>query len=192
MTEISPDADIMARTLYGEARGCGAAGMRHVASVILNRAAHPRWWGNDPVSVCVAPEQFSCWNKNDPNLPKLKKITTADPIFSVAVGIAEAAIAGTLTDETGGADSYYAVSMPHPPAWAPRAVKTFTDGWHQFCRVELPAERDMPDAAPVSVQAVNEPPAPLNPPPAGSTVVASDPDNSADVLMAAERAEMQG
>jgi hypothetical protein len=39
---------------------------------------------------------------------------------------------------------------------------------------------------------VNEPPASLNPQPAVSTVVASDPDNSADVLMAREQAEMQG
>lgn len=163
MTEISPVTHIMAQTLFGEARGCGAAGMRNVAAVIMNRVHHPRWWGNDVVSVCLAPEQFSCWNKNDPNLPKLKKVTAADPTFSVALGIAEAAIAGKLVDETNGADSYYAASMSRPPSWAARAVRTFADGWHLFFRVELPAERDQPDAAPVSVHAI-------------------DPDNSADAL----------
>ena len=34
--------DVLARTLWAEARGEGQAGMEAVACVILNRAAHPR------------------------------------------------------------------------------------------------------------------------------------------------------
>ena len=131
-----PDAeDTLARTLWGEARGCGAAGMRHVASVILNRAAHPRWWGHDVASVCLAPEQFSCWNVGDPNRAKLLAVTSADPWFSIAQGIAGAALSGGNPDETHGADSYYALSMETPPAWTKSAVHTYSDGWHSFWRV---------------------------------------------------------
>ena len=129
---------MLARTLWGEARGCGAVGMRHVASVILNRVRHPRWWGHDIPSVCQAPYQFSCWLRSDPNRAKLLAVTDADPMFRVALTVGAVAIAGTLEDETDGADSYYAMSMPAPPSWAERATRTFSDGWHVFCRVELP------------------------------------------------------
>jgi len=135
-----------AKTIWGEARGCGQVGMSHVASVILNRATHPRWWGTDIVKVCTAPWQFSCWNENDPNLRKMNAVTIADPQFAVATRIAEQAIAGNLLDETGGADSYYARSMSKPPSWASRGKKTFEDQWHIFYRLELPAPSGDPDA----------------------------------------------
>lgn len=111
--------------------------MQHVASVILNRANNPRWWGTDIVSVCQKPWQFSCWNESDLNRAKLLAVTEADPEFRTAMFIA--CQAGSLPDLTGGADSYYALSMAEPPAWVSRAVRTMTDGWHAFYRVELPA-----------------------------------------------------
>jgi hypothetical protein len=150
----------MSRTIYGEARGTGAAGMRHVAAVILNRADNPRWWGRDIISVCLAPYQFSCRNRDDPNYPKLMAVTEDDLEFRIAVGIATAAIGRKLFDETGGADSYFALSMKRPPAWAPRAHKTLADGWHQFCRVELPAPSGEPEAPCVSVHTPAETAAP--------------------------------
>lgn len=130
--------DIMARTLWGESRGAGPEGMSHVANVVMNRVAHPRWWGNDTISVCKTPWQFSCWNKSDPNRAKLEAVTSDDPMFAAALRIAAQAIAGRLPDATDGADSYYAQSMMRPPAWSQRATRTFSDGWHVFCRVELP------------------------------------------------------
>jgi N-acetylmuramoyl-L-alanine amidase len=159
MSDTSQAADVLARTLWGEARGCGAAGMRNVSMVIMNRVKHPRWWGHDIVSVCLDPEQFSCWNANDPNLPKLKAVTTEDPAFRLALTVAQAAIAGTVTDITKDADSYYAVTMRTPPAWAARATRTVTDGWHWFCRVELPAESGQPEAPTASIEANLTPPA---------------------------------
>ena len=41
--------DTLARTLWGEARGEGRAGMQAVANVIRNRAARPGWWGRSVV-----------------------------------------------------------------------------------------------------------------------------------------------
>ena len=132
MPSILETTDCLARTIWGEARSCGAAGMRHVACVVLNRASHPTWWGVSIESVCLQPYQFSCRNADDPNQAKLQAVTTKDPEFMVAMQIASAAVHGKLIDETGGADSYYAVSMQTPPAWATGAHRTFTDGWHNF------------------------------------------------------------
>jgi spore germination cell wall hydrolase CwlJ-like protein len=151
--EFPQSVDTLARTIWGEARGCGASGMGHVANVIINRIDSPRWWGDDVISVCRAPRQFSCWNADDPNYDKLLAATTANTEFAVAVALSLRAVGRKLPDETGGADSYYATSMRQPPAWAKRAEKTFSDGWHTFLRVELPAPSGGPDAAPVSVHA---------------------------------------
>lgn len=135
---ISDDIDCLARTVWGEARGCGAVGMRHVASVVINRVLHPRWWGRSVLGVCCQPWQFSCRNVGDPNLPLLLAVTPADPLFSEALAIARAAVSGQLVDETHGADSYYALSMRTPPAWAGSAVRTMTDAWHRFYRTITP------------------------------------------------------
>jgi hypothetical protein len=144
--------DTLARTLWGEARGCGVDGMGHVANVIINRVDSPRWWGDDVISVCRAPGQFSCWNADDPNYSKLLAVTTKDsPEFAIAVALSLKAVGRKLPDATGNADSYYALTMKRPPSWAARAEKTFSDGWHVFLRVELPAPDGGPDAAPVSV-----------------------------------------
>jgi N-acetylmuramoyl-L-alanine amidase len=162
----SDPLDVLARTIWGEARGTGITGMKHVASVILNRAAHPRWWGHDVVSVCLKPYQFSCWNSKDPNLPKLSRVTVADRQFSDARYIASQALAGRLVDETGGADSYYALSSRNPPSWIAKATHTMSDGFHAFWRVELHAPEGQPQApAPPAV---------------------SNPDTSADELNAEE------
>lgn len=170
-TTVQPNTqtsvDVMARTLYGEARGCGADGMKHVAMVILNRVHHPRWWGTGVIGVCQAPYQFSCWNKNDPNRAKIEAVTDTDPIFVQAIAIATQAIAGNLPDVTSGADSYFALSMAQPPTWIERATKTYQDAWHAFYRVELPmpgtATPAVPDgdprAAPVALHSIVVPPA---------------------------------
>ena len=129
--------DVFARTLWGEARGEGLVGMEAVACVIRNRAAHPGWWGKDIRGVCLAPQQFSCWNAGDPNLPKLKAVTAADGQFSVALQAANAAASGTLADITDGADSYFALHTPMPK-WATSDKFIKNIGNHAFYRVQIP------------------------------------------------------
>lgn len=143
--------DTLARTLWGEARGCGTIGMSHVCNVVINRANNPRWWGDNVIQVCMAASQFSCWNVGDPNYKKLLTVDETDPEFRAAVGLAMMAVNRKLPDATGGADSYYALSMKSPPSWEKRAAETMDDGFHQFLRVELPAPDGGPDAPTVSV-----------------------------------------
>lgn len=122
--------DVVARTLWGEARGEGAEGMQAVANVIANRVARPGWWGRDWRGVCLAPYQFSCWLPSDPNLIKLSMVTADDPAFAAALQIAASAVNGTLADITGGATNYHAVGIH--PAWADEMTVTAQIGRHVF------------------------------------------------------------
>ena len=135
---INDPADVLARTIWGEARGEPSGGMEAVASVILNRAAYPRWWGHDIVSVCLHPWQFSCWNADDPNRSQLMAVTEADPQFTEALNIAAAAVAGALPDTTNRADSYADLRVCHPK-WAANNAPVAKIGNHTFFRLEIPA-----------------------------------------------------
>src|SRR3546814_13540556 len=71
--------DVLARTVWGEARGESVRGMEAVASVVVNRvrraiARGGYWWGNDVVGVCLRPCQFSCWADGDPNRPEKRRV----------------------------------------------------------------------------------------------------------------------
>ncbi|MDD2775531.1 MAG: cell wall hydrolase [Gallionella sp.] len=138
-TGMTPQ-EIVARTIWGECRSGGEAGMSAVANVIMNRANNPRWWGADPAMVCTKPYQFSVWNY-DPNPGSDHEatltVTMADPIFAEAIQIAMRALAGLLPDATENADSYYAVGTP-TPHWARVGTYTVTIGGQAFYRTELP------------------------------------------------------
>lgn len=134
------DIDILARTLWGEARGEGLHGMIAVGWAIRNRVeadlnndGKPDWWGEGYTGVCRAPYQFSCWNKNDPNYAYLigqKIIQTSE--FSAAIQAAQSVISGRIPDPTGGATHYYAASMKTPPNWAVKGKRTQQIGGHIF------------------------------------------------------------
>jgi spore germination cell wall hydrolase CwlJ-like protein len=111
------DDDAMARTICGEARGEGNTGMQAVANVIMNRVAHPCWWGDSVKEVCLKPFQFSCWNVGDPNRSVILNLDESFSVYRDALTIARQAIAGTLPDITNGATSYYAAGTPEP-RWA--------------------------------------------------------------------------
>ena len=122
--------DVIARTIWGEARGEGDEGMAAVAAVVMNRAAKGGWWGTTPVAVALMPWQFSAWNQNDPNRAKVEAVTTDDPSFARAVEIATAAIDGTLPDITGGATHYHTKAVA--PAWADQSKIVADVGNHLF------------------------------------------------------------
>lgn len=105
-TDIFSDAQIVARTIYGEARNQVPLGQKAIACVIMNRARHGGWWGSTPREVCLKPFQFSCWNANDPNRSLMLAVDPLDPVFSPLLEIAQSAMAGALIDVTAGADSY--------------------------------------------------------------------------------------
>ncbi len=123
---------ILARTLYGEARGEGAAGMAAVAAVILNRVKAESWFGSSVIEVALKPKQFSAWNDGDPNRAVIEALVpgTGNATFDQAYEIAGQAIAGTLADPTGGATHYHNASVN--PAWADPAKVAAVIGNHVF------------------------------------------------------------
>lgn len=133
------EIDVLARTLWGEARGEGKAGMEAVACVILNRVEiarklHGYWWGNNIMQVCQKPFQFSCWNKSDPNFRKLTSVTENDIYFATALRVARRAVLGFVKDPTYGATHYHARNLTgnSAPDWAKGQKPTAVIGRHVF------------------------------------------------------------
>lgn len=132
--------DVLARTLWGEARGEETSGMEAVACVILNRVRVAQskggkyWWGSDIISVCQKPYQFSCWNRSDPNYRRLTEVDESNIHFATALRIARRAVAGTINDFTGGATHYYADYIA-APMWAKGEMPTLKLGRHIFFRL---------------------------------------------------------
>lgn len=132
--------DVLARTLWGEARGEGTGGMAAVANVILNRVKMADekggiyWWGNNIISVCQKPYQFSCWNRSDPNYKKLLAVTEkTDVHYATAVRIARRAVAGVLDDPTNNATHYHALGIT--PEWTYGQSPSAIIGHHIFYRL---------------------------------------------------------
>ena len=124
---------ILARTIYGEARGEGRKGMTAVANVIINRAAIGGWWGDSIINVAQAPWQFSAWNANDPNRAIIENLMPGDnEIFDLAYLIAGDAMAGDTVDETKGATHYHTTAIN--PHWADPAKQVAQIGSHVFYR----------------------------------------------------------
>ncbi len=127
--------DVLARTIYGEARGEPVRGKEAVAAVVVNRVRRARlrngyWWGHDIKSVCQKPWQFSCWNESDPNRDKLCAVTSANSVFKTCLRVARRAVAGTLKDPTAGATHYHALGIE--PPWARGHEPSATIGRHKF------------------------------------------------------------
>jgi N-acetylmuramoyl-L-alanine amidase len=133
------EIDVLARTMWGEARGQGDKGMEAVACVVLNRvrvaddAGGKYWWGNSIIQVCQKSYQFSCWNRSDPNFKKLQAVDAKNIYFATAVRIARRACAGVLADITNGATHYHADSIK--PYWARGETPVAVIGSHVFYRL---------------------------------------------------------
>ena len=130
------DRDVLARTIWGEARGESLAGKVAVAWTIRNRVFDGKeksWWGEGYTGVCQAKYQFSCWNSNDPNYPFLSGARQI-PFRELAQCrvVADQVIDDKVPDPTGGATHYYAIAMKKAPAWATKAKQTLKLGGHVF------------------------------------------------------------
>ena len=133
------ELDVMARTVWGKARGEGISGMQAVAHVIINRVAVSKsfggyWWGNNILEVCQKPYQFSCWNKDDPNRRLVIAVNEEnDPLFATAKRTCSRVLLGFLPDSTYGADHYHARNiLPH---WAEGQNPTARIGRHIFYKL---------------------------------------------------------
>lgn len=134
--QLDRDVDVLARTIYGEARGELVRGQEAVAAVVINRVRRARdrggryWWGANIEAVCQKDWQFSCWNLGDPNREKIEAVTPENKTFKTCLRVARRAATGTLKDPTVGATHYHALGMS--PPWARRRAPCAEIGGHQF------------------------------------------------------------
>lgn len=134
---MNRDIQILARTVYGEARGeyghqqGGLSSLLAVANVVMNRLQQKTWYGRTIIEVCQKPWQFSCWNQNDPNYPLLMADVIGDPLYQTCYQVAERVSLGHWPDVTKGCDHYHADHVS-APKWAYGLNPKIIIGHHWF------------------------------------------------------------
>ena len=120
-----PKEEILALTIYGEARGEPIDGQIAVGCVIRNRVERL----NSYIKVCLAKEQFSCWNTNDPNYVVLTEMADkllmgqdiVDLDYQQCQYVASGIINWFIKDITNGAKYYMVTTLldsSNRPRWA--------------------------------------------------------------------------
>jgi N-acetylmuramoyl-L-alanine amidase len=143
MIDLTSDLQVLAATVYGEARGDGRLGQEAVACVVTNRVAlrhvtDRKQFGDGTVrGCCLVPEQFSCWNRGDPNRAKLFALdfVTAEASLSGCIAVAAQALAGALADPTHGATFYKVSTLAWPREWGAETPPLATIGRQSFYRL---------------------------------------------------------
>lgn len=136
---MSNDHDILARTLYGEARGefqktdGGLAALIAVGNVIMNRVKHPTCFQRTVQEVCQHPFQFSCWNANDPNARIVRDVTDKNALFKECLRVAQNVMDGTWPDLTQGCDHYHTIHVA--PYWSRGKKPKYKVGRHIFFKL---------------------------------------------------------
>ncbi len=133
--DISAEQTCLAQAVYFEARGEPLAGQFAVASVVLNRVAHPAY----PNAVCAVVFEgssrrdacqfsFACDGRADRPVP--------GRAWHRSLRVAGQVAAGLRPDLTGRATHYHAESVD--PAWAATLTHTLTIGGHRFYHTRGP------------------------------------------------------
>lgn len=126
---MNSDIDILARTIYGEARGETYKGKKAVAHVIMNRTSLERFkYDMSIAATCLRAWQFSAWLPNDPNVEKMHLITLDTPLFRECYRAALEAM--DEADFTNGATHYHTKAID--PNWAQGKVPCWSEGSHLF------------------------------------------------------------
>lgn len=126
------DIQVAARTIYGEARNQGSAGMEAVAWVIANRFKANRWYSAKTLAgTCLKKAQFSCWNRDDPNFSLIANLSDDDSILNKCIlCIGNVLSAESSNDPTHGATFYHTEDITAP--WDTQMTKTVQIGAHIF------------------------------------------------------------
>lgn len=135
------DVEILARTIYGEARGeysgrVGIAALIAVGNVVMNRLNARCWYGSTIQEICQKPMQFSCWNRDDPNRSILMQESIDDPILTICREVATNVSRNQWPDMTKGSNHYHASTMSVYPQWAQNTKPKVHIGNHIFYQLK--------------------------------------------------------
>lgn len=115
----STDEEILARTLWGEARNDSEAVMQGVASVVMNRLRRKVWWGDTLRQVCTGGGQFPCWQPWNALYPQMtSRQPPTDAAYTRARDMARRALTSSLPDNTFGSTHYCPIWLSPLPPWA--------------------------------------------------------------------------
>lgn len=118
---LTAASNVVAKTIYAEARGEGNRGMRYIASVVYNRA-------NGDASrfevECLRFKQFSCWNGRVDI-----EVDERDSAWAFCLDLEEKLMTGKFTPTTK-ARHFYARNI-NTPRWA-RGCRRELVGNHYF------------------------------------------------------------
>lgn len=142
------DLDIMALTVWAEARGEGPDGIAAVAWVIRNRFENPGWWSrqrgdgipDDTIAaVCLDAYQFSCWNSSDPQRSRLLNPATKERSdYKLCRKICLDVLQSPIEDDfVKGADHYCTKAVVRHTRWARGRTPVKVIGNHQFYHIGL-------------------------------------------------------
>ncbi len=129
MKFTAKDVEIMARTIYGEARGESPLGKKAVGHVLINRARRGGWFGKTVSQCALYPQQFSCWNQNDPNRVKMQGVDLGDPLYRECMLAALEAMGDPDNDPTHGSHHYHTHNVS--PKWS-KGHSYLSIGGHRF------------------------------------------------------------
>ena len=145
MLDLTSDLDVLAATIYGEARGEPTVGKQAVAAVIVNRAEYaavhhyPEFGDGSIRSACLAPWQFSCWDKDDPNRADIEKLDFGNPTneLTECLAVAHNALNGSTPDPTKGCLFYKTTLLPWPSDWGKQVPPDVVIGHQSFYKLGL-------------------------------------------------------
>lgn len=143
------DTQIVALTIWGEARGEPIEGQIAVGCVIRNRMKGGHW-GRSYTDVCLAKWQFSCWleaggaENYAAMTQRVERLLRGDSepagsLYDQCEYVAHGIIEGRLRDNVKGAVNYYAPLAMIPegrmPPWAIGLAPVVEIGAHRFYRL---------------------------------------------------------
>lgn len=116
--ELDDDTTLLARLIFGEARGETKEFKKTIAYTVLNRTGKHKWWGHTLKEVILKPFQYSCFNKNNPNYEKVLNPLASEnlSVWRECMEVAIYVLTHPEEDTSNGATHYHTSQVK--PAWS--------------------------------------------------------------------------
>lgn len=125
-SDFSKDSEsvLLARMIFGEARGCSYLERVAVGYTAINRAKDGKKWNGETVKEAILKQkQYSCFNEDDKNREKLIDPEKEDAkSFYECLEVSRRILSGKEKDPTNGATHYFNPNIVLPD-WAKKLEK---------------------------------------------------------------------
>ncbi|MBI4919253.1 cell wall hydrolase, partial [archaeon] len=112
------DVTLLARLIFGEARGESREVKNSIAYSVLNRTGNHKWWGHTLKEVILKPSQYTCFSQEDQNYNKIiDPLNNETPsVWRECVEVSHFVLSNPKNDTSNGATHYHILSVN--PTWA--------------------------------------------------------------------------